>query len=79
LSKKFQIYYAGKNQKMRTEVIQKILEEEMKSFELIDDSSVVFAHTKGTGLVAIFHLGKYIGYNYRDLVKYLNEQGLMLC
>ena len=79
MSKKFQIYYADEYNKIRTEVIQKILEEECKSFEIINDAKKVYLSTKGTARTAIFHLDKYIGYNYRDLVKYLNKQGLMLC
>jgi len=78
MAKKFQIYYADEYNKIRTEVIQKILEEESQSFEIINDPKKAYLSTKGTSRIAIFHLGKYIGYHYRDLVKYLNDQGLML-
>ena len=76
---KFQIYYADEYSKNRTEVIQKILEEESQTFELIEDIKKVYLSTKGTSRVAIFHLDKYIGYDYRGLVQYLNKEGLMLC
>ena len=77
--KAFQIFYSGYPYINRTEVIVAILDEECRSYELIDDSAKVFKATKGTSKIAIFHLGKYIGYSYRDLVYYLNENGLMLC
>jgi len=76
---KFQVYYTNEHNKIRTEVIQKILEEECKSFEIINDAKKVYISTKGTSRIAIFHLDEYIGYHYRDLVDYLNKQGLMLC
>jgi len=76
---KFQIYYADEYSKQRTEVVQKILEEEIQSFEIIADWKKVYITTKGTSKMAIFHNNVYIGYNYGDLVYYLNDQGLMLC
>jgi len=76
---KFQIYYTDKYTKNRTEVVQAILDEECQSFELIEDMKKVFTSTRGTSKISIFHQGKYVGYNYRDLVDYLNNQGLMLC
>lgn len=79
LMKKFQIYYSDKYTKSRTEVVQKILEEECQSFEIIEDMIKVHKSTRGTSKIAIFHQGKYIVYSYLDLVYYLNEQGLILC
>jgi len=76
---KFHIYYTDEYNKIRTEVIQKILEEECLSFEIIKDAKKVYLSTKETSRMAIFHLEKYIGSHYRDLVEYLNKQGLMLC
>jgi len=79
MSRKFQVYYTNEHTKNRTDVIVAILEEECKSFDLIEDLNIVYRVTRGTSQIAIFHLGKYIGYSYRDLVKYLNDNGLMLC
>jgi len=77
--KAFQIFYSDFSYFERTKVIVAILEEECNSYELIEDTSKVFKATKGTSNIAIFHLDKYIGYSYRDLVYYLNEKGLILC
>lgn len=79
MSRKFQVYYTNEHTKNRTDVIVVILEEECKSFDLIEDLNIVYRVTRGTSQIAIFYLGRYIGYSYRDLVKYLNDNGLMLC
>jgi hypothetical protein len=79
MSKKFQIFYTDENNKNRTDVIVAILNEECKSYELIQDIAKVHKSTRGTSMLAIFHLDEYIGYNYRDLVQYLNDKGLVLC
>jgi len=75
----FFIYYADEYAKSRTAVIEAILKEEMKAYDIINDVKKVYLSTKGTSRIAIFHEEKYVGYHYRDLVDYLNEQGLMLC
>jgi len=76
---KFKICYANECNKERTEVFEKILQEECQSFEVVEDYKQVYISTSGTAKVAIFHNKKYIGYHYAHLVSFLQEEGLMLC
>jgi hypothetical protein len=74
---KWEIHFLPQH-KDRIRVIELILQEENISYRLIQDN-MTYKLNKGRGPVAILHYGKYIGYDYRELVNYLNKEGLMLC